>query len=268
VFLWRKYVVKEPLVYEWSPEHGWLRGSETTRSKNKNISKRKKVQWNAILATPACSIDVFRILRDFYSEPLPSGHPDCPKIRIPVLPTRLFKALSIETSAGSASKDHAEQLDAAYQYVDLLLSDHGASPDKLGGYPLARSVLSGNLPFVRLLLSHGASPAIKQNLVIMVAIETGDLELVRLLIEPGFIHSKESVPLNHDPLKLSYLNKVHSNLILKHHQQHKKIRLEDRVQVSDQMLERAIRRRDAPMAQYFIERGQFSFFRFFSSSFR
>lgn len=79
--------------------------------------------------------------------------------------------------------------------------------------------------------------------MIMVAIETGDLELLRLLIEPNFIHPREtsqSSPLipNSRPLK-----------------NHKKLKLEDRVQITDQMLEQAIKRKDAAMAQYFINKG-------------
>jgi hypothetical protein len=212
--------------------------------------RRKKIRWDPILATPACSIEVLQILRDFFHSDLPpsSDPEDLPKIKLSALPVRLFKALSRTPSDHSPAiiKDHADQLDQAFRYIHLLLTEYGTSPDKFGGYPLARSVLSGNLAFVRLLLDHGARPGIKDNLVIMVAIETGDLELLRLLIEPNFIHPKEtsqSSPLipNSRPLK-----------------NHKKLKLEDRVQITDQMLEQAIKRKDAAMAQYFINKGLFS----------
>ncbi|OAV86920.1 hypothetical protein PTTG_10485 [Puccinia triticina 1-1 BBBD Race 1] len=247
LFLWRKYVLKEAEDAQRPLE----RNSDVERrSRAKSSSggreRRKKVRWDAILATPACSMEVLQILRGFYSDPLPSDPPEIPKIKIPALPTRLFKALSSKPSDDSTADDHTDELEQAFRYIDLLLTDYGTSPDKLGGYPLARSVLSGNLAFIRLLLDHGARPAIKDNLVIMVAIETGDLELLRLLVEPAYIHPDESrLPLTHCCLNKNTPDS--SN--------HKKLKLEDRVQITDQMLEKAIKRRHAPMARYFIERG-------------
>lgn len=194
----------------------------------------------------------------------------------------MFKSLSTHHPGSSSSSNSnptvVESFDEAYRFIDLLLSEFGASPDKLGGYPLARSVLSSNIRLIRLLLDHGARPSINQNLVIMVAIETGDLEILRLLIEPDYIHPLESIDPNPrsssphlDPPQVEDdRHRSHPiNPILPsqsdHHRtrrrqieagsQSKRIKLEDRVQVTDLMLERAIKRRDPSMARYFIEKG-------------
>ncbi|KAA1069793.1 hypothetical protein PGT21_033451 [Puccinia graminis f. sp. tritici] len=239
-FLWKKYVLKDS-------DDGSVSKNRSIRDGAAGRERRKKIRWDAILATPACSIEVLQILRDFFHSdlPAPSDPEDLPKIKVSALPVRLFKALSPTPSDPSPAiiKDHADQLDQAFRYIHLLLTEYGTSPDKFGGYPLARSVLSGNLAFVRLLLDHGARPGVKDNLVIMVAIETGDLELLRLLIEPNFIHPKETK--QSSPL-------IPNSLPPK---SHKKLKLEDRVQITDQMLEQAIKRKDAAMAQYFINKG-------------
>ncbi|KNZ63574.1 hypothetical protein VP01_1125g4 [Puccinia sorghi] len=199
IFLWRKYVT----------------------------SNSNKIPWHAILSVPACTLEVLRILTSFHDQHQPGN-----KIKIPVLPTRLFKALNTSTK-----EEHT-----AYQYIHTLLKEYQTSPDKLGGYPLARSVLSRNIPFICLLLSYGARPAIKNNLVIMVAIETGDLSLLRLLIEPSFIHPRQDSSNHHSPLTLPQNS-------------HKKIKLADRVQITDQMLEKAIKMKHPSIAHYLIQKG-------------
>ncbi|KAH9460852.1 hypothetical protein Pst134EA_017167 [Puccinia striiformis f. sp. tritici] len=250
-YLWRKYALKDQ---QWTEDEEQRRNDDN--SIGRTTERRRKIRWDAILACPACSIEVLSILRHFHSERLHSSDQrTVPKLKLPGLPTRLFKALSSEPSTGSNSKDLLNQLDQAYRYIQLLLTDYGASPDKLGGYPLARSVLSGNVPFIRLLLNHGARPGIKDDLVIMVAIETGDLSLLRLLIEPGFIHPLESSLPSKDTVNPVNPLLLHQNSSPKIIQSNKKIKLDDRVQITDQMLEKAIRRKDPKMAQYFIEKG-------------
>jgi len=51
------------------------------------------------------------------------------------------------------------------------------------GYPLTRAVHAGFVPLVSFLLTHGADPRRKKGLAIMVAIRRKDLSLLKILIE-------------------------------------------------------------------------------------
>lgn len=221
IYLWRKYILSDYLEgeLEWK------------------LQKRHK--WDSILTNRSCTLEVLMILREFHRYELretstgPTLPPSrgSPKIFISQIPTRLFKPMT--------SKNPIE-LDKSYQYISTLLDEFNVSPKRLGGYPLSRSILSGELNFIRLLLTYGANPSDKDNLAIMIAIKTGDLNLVRMLIEVDFIHPDET----EDSKKLA----------LKNHR-HKKTKFEDRVKVVDQMLDKALKRKDYKMGEYFMGKG-------------
>ncbi|MBW0472411.1 hypothetical protein O181_012126 [Austropuccinia psidii MF-1] len=222
LFLWRKYFEKE-------------------------IEKPKnRPQWDLVVCNRCCSMEALKILREFY---LAESTSQEKQLRISQIPTRLFKALSNVASVRPSSPvERVDELQRSYQYIKLLLSDFHASPDKLGGYPLARSVLSGNIQFIRLLLDYGARPSYKNNLVMMVAIGTGDLKIIRLLVEPNYRHPQE---LEHDEVACDSCAQAKAPPLICS----KKSKLEDRLRITDEMLEKAVKRKDSLMAQYFMERG-------------
>jgi len=84
---------------------------------------------------------------------------------------------------------------------------------------------------VQLLLEHGASPARKGGLAVLVAIRQKSLPLVRLLIERG----------EADGGKGNGRNK------------NKRRRLEDRIQVTPEMLKAAVKAKARDIAEYFMQ---------------
>jgi hypothetical protein len=99
------------------------------------------------------------------------------------------------------------------------------------GYALTKAVQAGFVPLVRFLLDHGASPRCKNNMPILVAIYRKDLSLVQLLIErvdrdPGTAEQK---------------------------QKRKKRKLEDRVQVTPDMLKAAVKLNARDIVEYFTK---------------
>lgn len=148
--------------------------------------------------------------------------------------------------SSSSSSSNQVSLENSFRYISTLLSDYRSSPDKTGGYPLARSVLSGQLRFVRLLLSFGARPCVKDQLVILLAISKGDLNLLRMLVEVDYVHPDEE-SYEEVNLQKKQNKKKHKN---------KRRKTEDRVVINDQMLEKALKRKDYQIARYLIQKGQ------------
>ncbi|EGG10889.1 uncharacterized protein MELLADRAFT_76728 [Melampsora larici-populina 98AG31] len=228
-YLWRKYILTD---YLFQGEFQW--------------KSQRKHKWDSILTNRCCTLEVLMILRKFHQDEFKETSKDLissslrptrsPKIFISQLPTRLFKPMT--------SKDQIE-LTHSFQYISILLKDFNVSPKRLGGYPLSRSILSGELNFIRLFLTYGANPSDKDNLSIMIAIKTGDLNLVRMLIEVDFVH----------PNELEESKKIGLNYQLDGLKSHKKIRLEDRVKVVDEMLDKALKRKDYKMGEYFMGKG-------------
>ncbi|KAI8443150.1 hypothetical protein BY996DRAFT_8295385 [Phakopsora pachyrhizi] len=119
------------------------------------------------------------------------------------------------------------------------MRDFDSSPDLVNGYPLARSILAKDLRMIRLFLKYGARLDHKNFLVVDLAIRLGDLGLIRVLIEPGFKHPIERMDRSKnwgDQIKLSASRS-------------------DRIKVTDQMLERAIKFKNPSIIQYFIDKG-------------
>ncbi|KAH9816181.1 hypothetical protein DFH28DRAFT_1125640 [Melampsora americana] len=216
IYLWRKYILSD-----------YLQNQLQWRN-------QKRHKWDSMITNRSCTLEVLMILRDFHQSEFKETFTlssKSPKILISQLPTRLFNPMT--------SKNPIE-LEKSYQYISTLLDEFNLSPKKLGGYPLSRSILSGELSFIRLLLTYGAQPSDKDNLSIMIAIKTGDLNLVRMLIEVDFIHPNET----QDSKRLAMKN-----------QAHKKTKFEDRVKVIDQMLDKALKRKDYQMGEYFMGKG-------------
>ncbi|KAG0152387.1 hypothetical protein CROQUDRAFT_649789 [Cronartium quercuum f. sp. fusiforme G11] len=251
IYLWRKYILPQ---------------SQT----DLNSNSRPIHKWDDIVTNGCCTLQVLIILRNFHqsefdseldppnssssSDKPPSSsssphnqHPSSssektqlgpPPIVIDQIPTRLFKPLSSNKTTRTENETRAIKLEQSYQYIFTLLTEFRTSPDKTGGYPLARSVLSGNLDFIRLLLDFGARPRLKDNLVIMVAIEKGDLYIVRMLVERDYIHPEEDCK-----------SRPRSDM------KNKKVKREDRVKINDCMLEKALRRKHYRIADYLMGKG-------------
>jgi hypothetical protein len=99
-------------------------------------------------------------------------------------------------------------------YLEYLYGTPGIPPPDVNshdGYALTKSVHASFFPLVRFLLAHGASPKCKKGLAVMVAIRRKDLTLVRMLIE----RPKEMTK--------------------------KRQKLEDRIQVTSEMLRLAVK---------------------------
>ncbi|KAJ7903693.1 hypothetical protein B0H14DRAFT_3421872 [Mycena olivaceomarginata] len=94
------------------------------------------------------------------------------------------------------------------------------------GYALTRAVHAEFVPLVRLLLAHGASPAHKRGLAVLVAVRQKKLPLVRMLVERAEAGGGRGA---------------------------KKRRLEDRVEVTKEMLKAAVKAKARDIAEYFMQ---------------
>ncbi|KAJ7494615.1 hypothetical protein B0H11DRAFT_2155969 [Mycena galericulata] len=101
------------------------------------------------------------------------------------------------------------------------------------GYALTRAVHAGFRPLVRLLLDHGASPVRKGGLAVLVAIRQKNLPLVRMLVE----RAEADAPGG----KSKGRNK------------NKRRRLEDRMEVTPEMLKAAVKAKARDIAEYLMQ---------------
>jgi hypothetical protein len=97
------------------------------------------------------------------------------------------------------------------------------------GYPLVRAVHAGHIPLIKFLLAHNASPTYKENLALRVAIRKQNLMLVRMLIERD--ESSERIKNGNG----------------------KRRRLEDRMEVSVEMLKAAVDVGAKDIVNYFMD---------------
>lgn len=127
-------------------------------------------------------------------------------------------------------------------------------PDSWEGYPLTKAVASKHLPLVRFLLDQEASPALKDGLAVQVAIRLKDLSLVKMLIEPLDVSEPTSPSENR-------LHKYHKVEIRRRRPEEdverkkskKKRKLEDRVDVSQAMLQTAVACNARDIVEYFMQ---------------
>ncbi|KAJ7158904.1 hypothetical protein C8R46DRAFT_404211 [Mycena filopes] len=141
----------------------------------------------------------------------------------PELPRRLFRALGPRTDREYTDNDAPLPL-LRYLYASPRIPP--PNPNSHEGYALTRSVHAQFVPLIRFLLEHGALPHHKNGLPVLVAIRLKKLPLVRMLIERADIGGKRGA---------------------------KKRRLEDRMEVTAEMLKVAVRARARDIVEYFTQ---------------
>ncbi|KAN0093054.1 hypothetical protein V8E55_003838 [Tylopilus felleus] len=132
-----------------------------------------------LLRYPICTQDVleacFRQRRDDPSE----------RRSAPELPRRLFRAL-VHRRGRSSDPSGWSDRDAPLPFLRYLYACPRTCPPNANaydGYALTKAVQVGFVPLVRFLLDHGATPGWKGNLPVIIAIHRKDLGLVRMLVE-------------------------------------------------------------------------------------
>jgi hypothetical protein len=101
------------------------------------------------------------------------------------------------------------------------------NPNSHDGYALTRAVHAEFLPLISFLLEHGASPQHKRGLAVIVAIRQKKLPLVRMLIERAEVRGKKGGA--------------------------KRRRLEDRMEVTPEMLKAAVKCNARDIAEYLMQ---------------
>lgn len=142
----------------------------------------------------------------------------------PELPRRLFRAL-VRKSTDWSDRDPPLPF-LRYLYACPHLRPPNANSHD--GYALTKAVQVGFVPLVRFLLDHGATPAQKNNLPIIIAIHRKDLGLVRMLVERT------------DTGKSSSKGKADG----------KRRKLEDRVEITPEMLRAAVKCKAQDIVEY------------------
>lgn len=175
-----------------------------------------------LLRYPICTADIldalFRISSDIVSL----------KWR-PELPRRLFRSLAPRSRAKPplwTDQDHPLPF---LNYLFTCPNIHPPDVNSHEGYALTKAVQAGFVPLVRFLLDHGASPRHKNSMPILVAIHRKDLSLVRLLVER----------VDRDPAEQK--------------QKGKRRKLEDRAQVTPEMLKVAVKLNAQDIVEYFTK---------------
>lgn len=102
------------------------------------------------------------------------------------LPRRLFR--SLVPKRGSVGAGRPEWIDNEHPlpYLKYLYETPGIplpDPNSHDGYPLTRAVHAGFVPLISFLLARGATPKNRKGLAVMVAIRRKDLALLKMLIE-------------------------------------------------------------------------------------
>lgn len=149
--------------------------------------------------------------------------PPPPTQAAPELPRRLFRALGPRTDRPYSDADAPLPL-LRYLYASPRIAPPDANSHE--GYALTRAVHAEFVPLVRLLLAHGASPAHKRGLAVLVAVRQKKLPLVRMLVERAEAGGGRGA---------------------------KKRRLEDRVEVTKEMLKAAVKAKARDIAEYFMQ---------------
>lgn len=177
-----------------------------------------------LLRYPICTTDtldaLFRISSDIVSL----------KWR-PELPRRLFRSLTPRSRADPPLWTDGDHPLRFLNYLFTCPKIHPPDVNSHEGYALTKAVQAGFVHLVRFLLDHGASPRCKNNMPILVAIYRKDLSLVRLLIER----------VDRDPGTAEQKHKG------------KKRKLEDRVQVTPDMVKAAVKLNARDIVEYFTK---------------
>ncbi|KAJ6577217.1 hypothetical protein B0H19DRAFT_1061888 [Mycena capillaripes] len=141
----------------------------------------------------------------------------------PELPRRLFRALGPRTDR-AYNEDDAPLPLIRYLYASTRIAP--PNPNSHEGYALTRAVHAEFVPLIQLLLEHGASPQHKRGLAVLVAIRQKKLSLVRMLIERTETGVQRGA---------------------------KKRKLEDRMEVTSEMLKAAVKAKARDIAEYLMQ---------------
>lgn len=166
-----------------------------------------------MLLYPICTKDVLKV---YFQMRIPRE-----MVSAPELPRRLFRALVRQSTDWSDRDPPLPFLRYLYTCPHL----HPPNANSHDGYALTKAVQAGFIPLVRFLLDHGATPAWKSHLPIMIAIHRKDLRLVRMLVERMDTGSSSST-------------------------NGKRRKLEDRVEVTPDMLRAAVKWKAQDIIEY------------------
>lgn len=178
-----------------------------------------------LLRYPMCTVDILETLFRISSDIIPLTWR-------PELPRRVFRSLTPKSRAQTplwTDQDHPLPF---LKYLFTCPKIRSPDVNSHDGYALTKAVQAGFVPLVNFLLDHGASPSCKNNISIFVAIYRKDLSLVRLLVER--VDCREPGP---GALK----------------QKVKMQKLEDRVQITPEMLKVAVKLDARDIVEYFMK---------------
>ncbi|KAG2071758.1 hypothetical protein BDR04DRAFT_1015168, partial [Suillus decipiens] len=178
-----------------------------------------------LLRYPICTVDVLDMLFRMSSNIIPLT-------RIPQLPRRLFRALTPKSHAKTPLWTDQDYPLPFLKYLFTCTKIRPPDVNSYDGYALTKAVQVGFVPLVHFLLNHGASPRCKNNISIFVAIYRKDLSLVRLLVERADCRERSPGALK---------------------QKGKRKKLEDRAQVTPEMLRVAVKLDARDIVEYFMK---------------
>ncbi|KAJ7022599.1 hypothetical protein C8F04DRAFT_234850 [Mycena alexandri] len=141
----------------------------------------------------------------------------------PELPRQLFRGLKPRTDREYIDSDAPLPL-LRYLYASPRIPP--PNPNSHEGYALTRAVHAEFIPLILFLLGQGASPHHKNGLAVLVAIRLKKLPLVRMLIERAEVGGRRGA---------------------------KKRRLEDRMEVTSEMLKAAVRAKARDIVEYLTQ---------------
>lgn len=185
--------------------------------------------------------------------------PNCPKISEKShieLPRRLFRTMTPRTSTRrSWTRDDHPLPFLRYLYQHPRIPTPHS--DSWEGYPLTKAVASKFIPLVQFLLEKGASPALKDGIAVRVAIRLKDLALVKMLIEPtdpstACSSRSKSEGIQEPSRRVEIRRKRLTETEHETNKSAKKRRLEDRVEVSQEMLQTAVACNARDIVEYFM----------------
>ncbi|KAJ6494671.1 hypothetical protein C8R47DRAFT_1176304 [Mycena vitilis] len=176
-----------------------------------------------ILRFPLCSETVLDAVPEVEALPAGGGFAVSAPTAAPELPRRLFRLLGPRKDR-EYSEDDAPLPLLRYLYTSPRIAPPNANSHE--GYALTRAVHAEFVPLIRLLLEHGASPRHKRGLAVLVAVRLKKLSLVRMLLERSEPAGRRGV---------------------------KKRRLEDRMEVTSEMLKVAVKAKARDIIEYLTQ---------------
>jgi len=157
-------------------------------------------------------------------------------------PRRLFRFLSSSEAVAPQNISHDplpfltqlphlhETLPPSFTNAFSLVIDLDVNSNE--GYALVRSVHAEAYPLIQFLLGHGARPGLKRGLAVIIAVRKKNLDLVKMLIEKDF------VPPQLQPKRRSGK---------------KRRKLDDRCEVTQEMLKIAVKSKAKDIVTYFTQ---------------